>query len=98
MSGRDVVSWSSFRRSLVAGRDEQAIVLRREARADVRHTEFWVRMERALGPTYARSWAHSQVIASLGERTVAQALADGEDAKQVWREVWSVLELPPQDR
>jgi hypothetical protein len=55
-------------------------------------------MERALGPTYARSWARSHVIASLGGRTVDQALADGEDAKRVWREVWRVLELPPQER
>jgi hypothetical protein len=64
----------------------------------VRHTEFWERMEQALGSTYARSWARSQVISALDERTVDQALADGEDAKRVWREVWRVLELPPKDR
>ena len=28
----------------------------------------------------------------------AEALAAGEDPKQVWRAVWAVLELPPVDR
>jgi hypothetical protein len=55
-------------------------------------------MEQALGSTYARSWARSQVIPALDERTVDEALADGEDAKRVWREVWRVLELPSKDR
>jgi hypothetical protein len=55
-------------------------------------------MEHALGPTYARSWARTHVIATLGGRTVEEALADGVDAKSVWREVWRVLELPPQER
>jgi hypothetical protein len=64
----------------------------------VRLTEFWARMEHALGPTYARSWARTHVIATLGGRTVEEALADGVDVKSVWREVWRVLELPPQER
>jgi hypothetical protein len=64
----------------------------------VRLTEFWARMESALGPTYARSWARQHVLSGLGERTVEQALADGWDAKQVWREVWKALELPARDR
>jgi DUF3046 family protein len=64
----------------------------------VRSTEFWARMEAALGPAYARSWARNQAIAALDGRTVDQALADGEDVKAVWREVWRVLELPARDR
>jgi hypothetical protein len=64
----------------------------------VRHTEFWSRMEAALGPAYAQVWAREHVIEGLGGRTVEQALADGEDAKTVWREVWKVLELPARDR
>lgn len=64
----------------------------------MRHTEFWRRMEAALGPAYARSWAEQQVIAELGGRTVAQALAQGESPKDVWRAVWAVLGLPPRDR
>lgn len=64
----------------------------------MRLTEFWARMEHALGPTYARSWARHTVIAGLDGRTVDQALAEGEDAKVVWREVWRALELPPAER
>ncbi len=55
-------------------------------------------MEAALGDAYARTWAHEQEIAGLGHRTVEQALAEGWDAKAVWREVWQALELPLRDR
>jgi hypothetical protein len=61
----------------------------------VRHTEFWARMEDALGPAYAHSWADMFVIGELGGRTVSEALAAGVPPKQVWAAVWRVLELPP---
>jgi hypothetical protein len=61
----------------------------------MRHSEFWVRMESALGRTYARSWADQQVIGELGGRTVAEALDQGESPKSVWRAVWRTLGLPP---
>lgn len=64
----------------------------------MRHTEFWDRMEAALGPAYARSWASLQVIGELGGRTVDEALAAGIAPKQVWRAVWAVLELPARER
>jgi len=64
----------------------------------MRHTEFWSRMEDALGPAYARSWASQQVIGELGERTVDEALAAGESPKTVWRAVWRALELPASER
>ena len=64
----------------------------------MRHTEFWARMDAALGPTYARVWAETQVIGTLGGRTVQQALDAGVAPKQVWREVWRVLELPDSER
>jgi hypothetical protein len=38
------------------------------------------------------------VISELGGRTVTEALAAGENAKNVWRAVWKHLELPPGDR
>ncbi len=64
----------------------------------MRHTEFWARMEAALGPSYARSWAHQFVIGELGERTVEEALAAGEPPKAVWAAVHRVLELPASER
>ncbi len=64
----------------------------------MRHTEFWSRMETALDPAYARTWASQQVLGELGGRTVDEALAAGEDPKTVWRAVWAALDLPAGDR
>jgi Protein of unknown function (DUF3046) len=64
----------------------------------VRHTEFWTRMESALGPAYARAWAEQFVIGELGERTVVEALDAGEAPKAVWAAVWRTLDLPASDR
>ncbi len=64
----------------------------------MRHTELWARLEGALGSAYAHTWADRQVIGSLGSRTVVEALDDGVPPKEVWREVWRVLELPASQR
>ena len=64
----------------------------------MRLTEFWERMDRHLGPAYARTWAETQVVPELGGRTVVEALDDGESAKTVWRAVWKHLQLPPSER
>ncbi len=53
----------------------------------MRLTDFWERMELTFGRTYARSWAAEQHLAALGGRTVEQALADGEETREVWRAV-----------
>lgn len=64
----------------------------------VRHTEFWERMEQALGAAYAPSWARLTVLGELGGRTAQEALDDGVPPKQVWAAVWAFLELPVQQR
>lgn len=64
----------------------------------MRHTEFWTRMESALGRSYARVWASQHVMAALGGRTVDEALAAGESPKVVWRAVWATLGLPVTQR
>ncbi len=65
----------------------------------MRHTEFWDRLTTALGDTaYARYWAGSQVIGSLGGLTVDEALAAGESPKTVWRAVHDTLGLPASSR
>lgn len=64
----------------------------------MRHTEFWQRMESALGGSYARSWAQLQVLGELGGRTVEEALAAGVQPKTVWRAVWAHLQLPAGER
>jgi hypothetical protein len=64
----------------------------------MKHTEFWSRMDEALGPAYARSWASMFVLTELDGRTVDEAHAAGVPPKQVWRAVWAVLGLPSRER
>jgi hypothetical protein len=64
----------------------------------MRHTEFWARMEEALGESYAASWARSHVMGILGGRTAVEALEAGYSPKEVWRAVWETLGLPPAAR
>ncbi|MGA8258080.1 MAG: DUF3046 domain-containing protein [Nocardioides sp.] len=64
----------------------------------MRHTEFWARLQHALGDGYYRSWADQFVIADLGRRTAQEALDAGIPPKEVWAAVWKALELPPTER
>ena len=64
----------------------------------VRLTEFWKRMENSFGAAYARSFAADQVLSTLGGRTVERALADGDDAKAVWRAVCEAGAVPASER
>jgi len=64
----------------------------------VRLTDFWDRMEQALGPTYARSWAHDHVLAELGGRTVDESIDDGIETVAIWRAVHRELALHPRER
>ena len=65
----------------------------------MRLTDFWARMERRFGKGYVESYARDQAIPELGSRTVAEALAAGEDAAAVWRAVVASTEgVDPRDR
>jgi hypothetical protein len=64
----------------------------------VRLSDFWQRMEHQFGPTYAASVARDQVLRELGGRTVEQALAEGEDAGDVWRAVCAAFHVPARKR
>lgn len=64
----------------------------------MREAELWRRLETTLGKVYAQAWAGQVVLAEIGGRTVIEALAAGVDRKQIWRAVWSKLELPVRDR
>ncbi len=61
---------------------------------DVRLTEFWYRMNAQFGDVYAQSVAKDFVFDNLGGRTVERALADGVDAKVVWRAVCDTFKVP----
>ena len=59
----------------------------------MRLTEFWDRMRAQFGDTYAQSVAKDYVFDQLGGRTIERALADGEDAKVVWRAVSDTFDI-----
>jgi hypothetical protein len=60
----------------------------------MRLTMFWERMREQFGEVYAESVAKDYVLSNLGGRTVNKALADGEDAKAVWRAVCEAFSVP----
>jgi hypothetical protein len=64
----------------------------------VRVTEFWGRMKAQFGEVYAQSLAKDYVFASLGERTIERALADGVDVKVIWRAVCEAFDVPESRR
>jgi hypothetical protein len=63
----------------------------------VRLTDFWERMRAEFGPT-AEFLAEFHVFGELGNRTVQQALADGEPPARVWRAVCEGMDVPPARR
>jgi hypothetical protein len=66
--------------------------------ARMRLTEFWERMRAQFGEVYAESVAKDYVLSGLGNRTVDQALAEGTDAKTVWRAVCEAFKVPDRQR
>jgi hypothetical protein len=60
----------------------------------MRLTEFWGRMREQFGDAYAESVAKDYVLSGLGNRTASKALADGEDAKVVWRAISETFNVP----
>jgi Protein of unknown function (DUF3046) len=61
---------------------------------DVGQTEFWSLMRAQFGDVYTQSLAKDFVFGNLGERTVERALADGVDAKVIWRTVCDTFNVP----
>lgn len=51
-------------------------------------------MRAQFGEIYAQSVAKDFVFDKLGGRTIERALAEGEDAKLVWRAVCDTFDVP----
>ena len=64
----------------------------------MRLTVFWQRMTEHFGAGYAESFACDHVMTELGGRTVHEALDAGWEAKDVWRVVCAVMNVPQQSR
>jgi len=50
----------------------------------MRVSEFWDLMSHEFGAAYSRVLVRDLVLTELGERTAAEALESGTDAKTVW--------------
>ena len=61
----------------------------------MRLTDFWERMRAHFGESYADSYARDHHMSELGGRTIVEALDAGMDAKDVWRVVCRVADVPP---
>ncbi|MET9445158.1 DUF3046 domain-containing protein [Streptomyces sp. NPDC006610] len=64
----------------------------------MRLTVFWERMTEHFGAGYAETFARDHVMSELGGRTVDEALDAGWEAKDVWRVVCSVMNVPQERR
>ena len=60
----------------------------------MRLTEFWTRMEQRFGAAYARSVAADYRLPQLGA-TVDEALARGDEPKDIWRAMVAEFHIPP---
>ncbi|RXW33366.1 DUF3046 domain-containing protein [Propioniciclava flava] len=64
----------------------------------MREQELLRRIAAHVGAEYAGVWRRDVALPDLDHRTVDEALASGVPAQQVWRAVWSFLELPDRER
>ena len=64
----------------------------------MRNTVFRRLMSQEFGEIRADMLARDHVFSSLGNRTVDQALEAGLPAKEIWRAVCEVFEVPPERR
>lgn len=55
-------------------------------------------MNDEFGPAYSGSLARDHVIGALGDRTAAQALADGEPPRRVWVALCEDMDVPEERR
>ncbi len=51
-------------------------------------------MDEQFGAVYSQSVAKDYVLSGIGDRTVAQALTDGEDVRVIWRAVCAAFPVP----
>lgn len=64
----------------------------------MREAELRARLDAHLTRPRSLMFAQTHVIATLGQRTVDEALCAGVPCKDVWRSVWAELELAEFDR
>jgi hypothetical protein len=61
-------------------------------------SHFWTLMNDEFGQEYAGSLARDHVLGALGNRTVLQALDDGESPRMVWETLCDDMSVPQERR
>ena len=64
----------------------------------MRLSHFWTLMNDEFGESYAGSLARDHVIGALGNRTVLQAIEEGEPPRRVWLALCDDMDVPESRR
>jgi hypothetical protein len=64
----------------------------------VREREFWQLLEEVFGRVYGRSLSKDQRLPKLGDMTVVEALAAGEEPRVVWNVLCDQMDIPDSRR
>jgi hypothetical protein len=64
----------------------------------VRLSHFWTLMNDEFGESYAGSLARDHVVGALDNRTVLQALEEGEPPRTVWLALCDDMDVPESRR
>jgi len=64
----------------------------------VRVSDFWRLVDDEFGPGYGRTLIDDQVLIGLRHRTGAQALAAGDDPRDVWVALCDEMDVPAERR
>ena len=57
-------------------------------------SDFWNRMNEEFGRAYASSLSKNLVLAALDDRTVAEAVEQGANLREVWHAVCDAMDVP----
>jgi hypothetical protein len=60
----------------------------------VRYSDFSQLVDEVFGPAYGRVLVREQVLPALGDRTPADAMADGVEPRDVWHALCDALDVP----
>jgi Protein of unknown function (DUF3046) len=64
----------------------------------VRSSEFWQLVDDEFGRAHGRTLVADHVLFRLGNRTAQQALADGQEPREVWLALCEALDVPESRR
>jgi len=61
-------------------------------------SDFWILVDDEFGAAQGRALVRDHVVGALGHRTAEQALAAGDDPREVWFALCDELQVPAERR